>query len=90
MKLKGLMYPNYSGLKVRNSIMKKLAPYPRKIYVKKLRVLMKDFEVREVLFRIYKSKADICRYCRVVDDTAHFIFSCVSHQEHRTSFNKEL
>ena len=31
--------------------MKMLAPYPRKISVKTLRVLMNDFEVREVLFR---------------------------------------
>ena len=29
----GLMYLNYSGLKVRNSIMKMLAPYPRKVWV---------------------------------------------------------
>ena len=26
----------------------------------------------------------------VVDDTAHLIFSCVSYQEHRKSFIKEL
>ena len=36
----GLMYSNYSGLKVRKSIMKMLAPYPRKVPVKTLRVLM--------------------------------------------------
>ena len=36
----GLMYSNYSGLKKRNSIMKMLAPYPRKVSVKTLRVLM--------------------------------------------------
>ena len=46
----GLMHSNYSGLEVRNSIMKMLAPYPRKVSVKTLRVLMNDFEVREVLF----------------------------------------
>ena len=56
----GLMYSNYSGLKVRNSIMKMLAPYPRKVSVKTLRVLMNDFEVREVIFRSKKSKTDIC------------------------------
>ena len=67
-----LMYSNYSGLKVRNSIMKMLAPYPKKVSVKTLRVLVNDFEVREVLFRSKKSKTDICPYCRVVDDTAHF------------------
>ena len=70
--------------------MKMLGPYPRKISVKTLRVLMNDFEVREVLFRSKKSKTDICPYCRVVDDIAHFLFSCVSHQEHRKSFIKEL
>ena len=84
-----LMYSNYSGLKLRN-IMKMLAPYPRKISVKTIRVLMNDFEVREFLFRSNKSKADNLPYCRVVDDTAHFLFSCVSYQEHRRSFNKEL
>ena len=84
------MYSNYSGLKERNSIIKLLAPYPRKDSVKTLRVLMKDFEVREVLFRSEKSKTDICPYCRFVDDTAHFLFSCVSYQEHRWSFIKEL
>ena len=47
----GLMYSNYSGPKLRNSIMKMLAPYPRKVSVKTLRVIMNDFEVREVLFR---------------------------------------
>ena len=31
--------------------MKMLAPYPRKVSVKTLRVLMNDFEVREVLKR---------------------------------------
>ena len=76
-----LMYSNSSGPKVRNSIMKMLAPYPRKVSVKMQRVLMNDFEVREVLFRSKKSKTDICPYCRVVDDTAHFLFSCVSYQE---------
>ena len=30
----GLMYSNYSGLKLRNSIMKMLASYPRKVSVK--------------------------------------------------------
>ena len=60
------MYSNYSGLKVRNSIMKLLAQYPRKVSVKTLRVLMNDFEVREVLFRSKKIKTDICPYCRVV------------------------
>ena len=70
--------------------MKMLAPYPRKVSVKTLRVLMNDFEVREVSFRSKKSKTDICPYSRVVDDTAHFLFSCVSYQEHRRSFNKEL
>ena len=54
-----------------------LAPYPRKISVKTLRVLMNDFEVREVLFRSNKSDTDNCPYCRVVDDTAHFLLSCV-------------
>ena len=38
------MNSNYSGLKVRNSIMKMLAPYPRNISVKTLRALMNDFE----------------------------------------------
>ena len=70
--------------------MKMLAPYPRKVSVKTLRVLMNNFEVREVLFRSKKSKTDICHYCRVVDDTAHFLFSSVSYQEHRKSFIKEL
>ena len=51
---------------------------------------MNDFEVREVLFRSKKSKTDICPCCRVVDDTAHFLFSCVSYQEHRRSVIKEL
>ena len=51
---------------------------------------MNDFEVREVLFRSKKSKTDICPFCRVVDDTAHFLFSCVSYQKHRRSFIKEL
>ena len=84
------MYSNYSGLKVKNSIMKMLAPYPRKFSVKTLRVLMNDFEVREVLFRRNKSKTAICPSCTVVDDTAHFLFSCVSYQGHRGSFNKEV
>ena len=66
--------------------MKMLAPYPRKVSVKTLRVLMNEFEVREVLFRSKKSKTDICPYCKVVDDTAHFVFSCVSYQEHGKSF----
>ena len=56
------MYSNYSGLKVRNNIMKMLAPYPRKISVKTLRVLMNDFEVSEVLFRSKKSKTDFCPF----------------------------
>ena len=42
----GLMYSNYSGLKVRNSFMKMLAPYFRKISGKTLRSLMINFEVR--------------------------------------------
>ena len=50
---------------------------------------MNDFEVREVLFRSNKRKAGICPYCEVVDDSAHFLFSCVSYQEHRRSFIKE-
>ena len=58
--------------------MEMLAPYPRKVSVKTLRVLMNDFEVREVLFRSKKSKTDIYPYCRVVNDTAHFYFP-VSH-----------
>ena len=69
--------------------MKMLAPYPRKTSVKTLRVLMNDFEVREVLFRSHKSKTNICPFCRVVDDTAHSLFSCVSYQEHRRIFIKE-
>ena len=73
----GLMYSNYSGPKVRNSIVKMLAPYPRKVSVKTLRVLVKDFDVREVLLGSKKSKTDIFPFCRVVDDTAHFLFSCV-------------
>ena len=40
----GFMYSNYSGLKVRNSIMKMLAPNPRKVCVNALRVLMNDSE----------------------------------------------
>ena len=52
----GLMYSTYSRLKVRNSIMKMLAPYPREVSVKTLRVLMNDFEVREVLFRSKKNR----------------------------------
>ena len=71
------MYSNYSGLKVKNSIMKMLAPYPRKVSVKTLRVLMNDFEVGEVLFRSGKIKTDSCPYCKTVDDTAYFLFSCV-------------
>ena len=51
----GLMYSNYSGPEVRNSIMKMLAPDLRKVSVKTFRVLMNDFEVREVLFRSKKS-----------------------------------
>ena len=70
--------------------MKMPAPYPRKVSVKTLRVLKNDFEIREVLFRSKKSKTDICPYCRVVDDSAHFLFSCVSYQEHRRCFIKEL
>ena len=58
--------------------MKMLAPYPRKVSVKTLRVLMNDFEVREVLFRSNKSKTDICPYCKVVDDTRHLIFLCLT------------
>ena len=69
--------------------MKMLAPYPKKNSVETLRVLMNDFEVREVLFRSNKRQTDIRPYCRVVDDTAHFLFSCVSYQEHRRSFIKE-
>ena len=67
-----------------------LAPYLRKISVKTLRVLMNDFEVREVLFRSNKNKTDFCPYCRVVDDFATFLLSSVSYQEHRRSFIKEL
>ena len=63
--------------------MKMLAPLPGKVSVKTLRVLMNDFEVREVLFRSKKSKTDICPYYRVVDDTAQFLFSCVAYQEHQ-------
>ena len=84
------MYSIYSGPKVRNSIMKIVAPYPRKISVKMLRVLLKDFEEREVLFGSNKSKTDIFPYCRVVNDTTNFLFSCVSYQEHRRSFIEEL
>ena len=58
--------------------MKMIAPYPRKVSVKTLRVLMNDFEVREVLFGSKKSKTDICHHCRVFDETAHFFFP-VSH-----------
>ena len=47
-KNQGPMYSNYSGLKIRSSIKKMLAPYPRKTSVKTLRVLLNDFEVREV------------------------------------------
>ena len=43
----GLMYSNYSVLEVRNSIMRVLSPYPRKISVETLRVLMNDSEVRD-------------------------------------------
>ena len=50
----GLMYSKYSALNVRNSIMKMLAPYPRKVSVNALRVLMNDFDVREVFFRSEK------------------------------------
>ena len=78
----GLMYSNYSGRKVRSSIMKMLAPNPRRISVKTLRFLMNLSEVREVLFRSKKSKTNISPFCRVVDDTAHFLFFCVSYQEH--------
>ena len=53
------MYSNYSGLKERNSIMKMLAKYPRKVSVKTLRVLMNDFEAREVLFRSKRAKPNI-------------------------------
>ena len=64
-----------------------VALYPRKVSIKTVRVLMNDFEV---LFRSNKSKTDICLYCKVVDDTAHFLFSCLSYQEHRSSFIEEL
>ena len=84
------MYSNYSGLEVRISIMKMLAPNPGKVSFGTLRVLMYDFEVRDVLFSSKKSKTDICSYCTVVDDNAHFIFSCVSYQEHRRSFIRKL
>ena len=70
--------------------MEMLAPYPRKISVKTLRVLINDIEVREVLFKSNKSKTYFCPYCRVVDDTAHFLFPSVSYQGHRRSFNSEL
>ena len=86
----GLMYSSYSGLKVRNSIMKMLVPNPKKVYVKMLRVQMNGFEVREILFRSKKSKTVICPYCRVVDDTAHLLFSCVSYDKHQRSFIKKL
>ena len=86
----GLISSNYSGLKEKNSIMKMLAPYPRKVSVKTLRVLMNDFEVGEVLFRSGKIKTDICPYCKTVDDTAHFLFSCVLYQKNRLNFIKEL
>ena len=86
----GLMYSNYSGLKVRNSIIKMLAPYPSKVSVRTLHGLLNGFEVSEVLFRCKKSKTDICPFCRNVNDTAHFLFSCDSYQEHRRSFIKEL
>ena len=68
----GLMYSNYPGLKVRNSILKMLAPYPGKDSVKTLRVLMNDFEVREALFRSKKSKTDHCPYCRVAVNRSNF------------------
>ena len=70
--------------------MKMLAPYPRKVSVKTLRVLMNDFEVGEVLFRSKKIKTDICPWCKTVDDTAHFLFSCVSYHEQRRNFIQEL
>ena len=56
------MYSNYPGLKVRNSIMKMPAPYPRENSVETLRVLLNDFDVREVLFSSIKSKTDICPF----------------------------
>ena len=46
----------------------------------------KRFWSSEVLFRSHKSKTNICPFCRVVDDTAHFLFSRVSYQEHRKNF----
>ena len=85
-----LMYSTYSRLKIRNSITKMLAQYPKKISVKTLRVLMIDLEVREVLFRSSKSKTVICPICRVVDVTAHLLYCSVSYQEHRRSFIKVL
>ena len=66
--------------------MKMREPYPRKVSVETLRILINDFGVREVLFRSKKSKTDNCPFCRVVDDTAHFLFSRVSYQEHRRNF----
>ena len=86
----GLMYSNYSGLKVENGIMKMLAPYPRKVAVKTLRVLINDFEVGEVLYRSKKTKTEICPYCKTVDDMAHFLFSCVLYHEQRSNFILEL
>ena len=64
----GLMYSNYSGSKVRNSIMKMLAPYPKKISVKTLRVLMNDFEVREALFSANNGADETSRSPNLADD----------------------
>ena len=81
---------NDSTKKLSQMVLSQVTGNPRKVSVKTLRVLMNDFEVREVLLRSKKSKTDICPFCRVVDDTAPFLFSCVSYQEHRRNFIKEL
>ena len=58
--------------------MKTLAPYPRKVSFKTLRVLMNDFEVREVLFRSIKSKTDICPIVEL-SMILHYSYFPVSH-----------
>ena len=75
----GLMYSNYSGLKVRNSITKMLTPYPRKVSVKTLRVLMNDLEVREVLFRSKKKTKPIFVPIVELSMILHISYFPVSH-----------
>ena len=55
-KKQGLMYSKYSGPKVRKSIKKMLAPYPRKTSVKTLRVLMTDLKYAKYYSEVMRAK----------------------------------